>query len=112
MNAKRADQLRDLKVMPIGEVIARIKDRTQSKPIQVVEDWRQRLPPRSRWFPGCLSDPACQVCWGTGYLRLDLPIHHPRFGMLHLCECMPQDAPPPPDEEREKAVIVARKRRE
>jgi DNA replication protein DnaC len=35
------------------------------------------------------SDPEwlCPVCGGTGYLRQDVPIHHPEFGKLVPCQC-------------------------
>ncbi len=29
----------------------------------------------------------CPVCHGKGYIYRDLPIHHPEFGKLVLCEC-------------------------
>ncbi len=34
-----------------------------------------------------LGDPNCPNCQGLGYYRLDLPLGHPEFGKLHLCEC-------------------------
>jgi DNA replication protein DnaC len=30
---------------------------------------------------------VCPICKGKGYLSRDLPIHHPEFGKLVLCEC-------------------------
>ena len=50
-------------------------------------DWRERIPNGSRWFPGCPGDPSCQECDGTGYLRLDFPVGHPAFGDAFLCSC-------------------------
>lgn len=29
----------------------------------------------------------CPVCGGTGYLRQDVPVHHPNFGKLVPCQC-------------------------
>lgn len=34
-----------------------------------------------------LGDPDCPVCHGLGYLRSDLPIEHPDFGRLEICQC-------------------------
>ena len=113
MNSGRAKQLRDLKILPIGEVIERLKEQARKShtKIRVVDDWKDRIPAGSKWFPGCLADPACQYCQGMGYVRLELPVWHPQFGKVHLCDCMPADAPPPPDEEREKDAQVMRRRR-
>ncbi len=33
------------------------------------------------------GDPACPKCHGVGYLRMDLPVGHPEFGKLQVCEC-------------------------
>ncbi len=33
------------------------------------------------------GDPNCPNCQGLGYYRLDLPLGHPEFGKIHLCEC-------------------------
>ena len=51
------------------------------------EEWRKALPPGSRWQPGYPGDPACKICEGTGFLRLDLPVGHRYFGQVFLCEC-------------------------
>ena len=55
---------------------------------QLVRDWREMIPWDSRWSPGDPGNPNCKQCAGTGYLRIaDLPIGHPLFGKLVLCEC-------------------------
>lgn len=33
------------------------------------------------------GDPNCPICHGLGYYRLDVPIGHPDFGKVHLCDC-------------------------
>ena len=33
------------------------------------------------------GDPECPNCNGIGYLRVDLPIGHPDFGKIEICEC-------------------------
>lgn len=33
------------------------------------------------------GDPACPKCHGVGYLRRDLPVGHPEFGKLQVCDC-------------------------
>jgi len=36
---------------------------------------------------GLLGDPACPVCGGLGYVRLEVPVGHPDFGRLQVCTC-------------------------
>jgi len=33
-------------------------------------------------------DSVCPSCGGTGYLREDVPVGHPRFGKLVACQCL------------------------
>jgi DNA replication protein DnaC len=33
------------------------------------------------------GDPNCKICGGGGYYRLDVPIGHPEFGRLQICQC-------------------------
>lgn len=94
-------------VKSASEIISEMKmNRTSTK---LVRDWRSLIPPGSRWNPKDPGDPACKECEGTGYLRIEgLPIGHPAFGKIFLCDCaksrvkqMPQmpkeyDAPEPP----------------
>jgi DNA replication protein DnaC len=34
-----------------------------------------------------LGDPDCPICGGIGYLRLQVPVGHPDFGHLVICDC-------------------------
>jgi DNA replication protein DnaC len=34
-----------------------------------------------------VGDPACPICHGLGYIRLDVPVGHPHFGKLFPCTC-------------------------
>ncbi len=34
-----------------------------------------------------LGKSDCPHCHGLGYLRADVPIDHPEFGKIHVCEC-------------------------
>ncbi len=34
-----------------------------------------------------LGDPDCPFCQGLGYLRSDVPVSHPDFGRLQICQC-------------------------
>jgi len=34
-----------------------------------------------------VGDPACDICRGMGYIRLDVPLVHPNFGKLFPCTC-------------------------
>ncbi|MEI7847150.1 MAG: hypothetical protein WCK35_15230, partial [Chloroflexota bacterium] len=31
--------------------------------------------------------PGCPICGGLGYLRRDLPLGHPEFGKVSICDC-------------------------
>ena len=33
------------------------------------------------------GDPDCELCEGTGYVRRDVPVDHPDFGKIEICEC-------------------------
>lgn len=79
---------------------------------RLVRDWKQMIPEGSRWFPGSKGNPACKVCLGTGYVRLELenrplPVGHKFFGKLFICDCVQHamknipttDAPKPDPEE-------------
>ena len=44
----------------------------------------------------------CSICNGMGWLRQDLPTHHPDFGSLVRCECNPAQGEP--EEEKEPRV--------
>ncbi len=34
-----------------------------------------------------LGDPDCEICGGIGWVRQDLPITHPDFGRMQVCQC-------------------------
>jgi DNA replication protein DnaC len=68
----------------IRNVVLQLKSAAVSS---VAEDWQSALPAGSKWRPGDLGDPACPECHGVGYMRLDMPIGHPVFGKLFICEC-------------------------
>lgn len=40
----------------------------------------------------------CKICDGWGWVRQDLPSHHPEFGQLVRCECKggPEEKPEDP----------------
>lgn len=69
----------------IRSVLARLQQPQETR--RLVDDWATQLPGGSRWFPGATGDPACSACRGIGYLRLELPLGHPSFGKLFVCEC-------------------------
>lgn len=69
----------------INELLSEMK--TRKSGVKFVHDWRSRLPAGSRWNPGDPGKADCKICEGIGYLRVDLPIGHPDFGKLFLCEC-------------------------
>ena len=53
----------------------------------LVHNWREMIPPGSRWEPGFDGKPDCPTCLGTGYVRLNVPVHHALFGKLVACDC-------------------------
>jgi len=91
----------------ISEVMIELQDRSNSK-AKLVRDWRALLPSRSRWFPGCPGDPACRECEGLGYLRIEgLPVSHPYFGKLILCDCTAGRAAPTKPREHDASNLRA-----
>lgn len=80
----------------ISEVVDELTA-TKSAKIRFVENWREMIPPGSRWRPGDKGDPTCQSCKGIGYVRMDFPVGHPDFGKLFECECVNGAVIVPPD---------------
>ena len=33
------------------------------------------------------GNPDCPICHGIGFVRQDMPIDHPKFGQMQICEC-------------------------
>lgn len=88
----------------VKDIIAQI--RTRKGGTELVRDWKSMIPADSKWQPNDPGNPACKLgCEGTGYVRLDLPLGHPKFGHVFLCECVDQvkyAAPAPVVEEKGK----------
>ncbi|MGB9673519.1 MAG: ATP-binding protein [Anaerolineales bacterium] len=38
------------------------------------------------------GDPNCPICHGSGYVRLEVPLGHPQFGKIQICECRASQA--------------------
>ena len=53
----------------------------KNPPSQKEEDSQTR---KDQPFAG---DPDCPICHGLGYVRLEVPIGHPEFGKIQICEC-------------------------
>jgi hypothetical protein len=71
----------------ISEVIAQMNNNPKRK--RFVRDWKDTIPEGSRWNPGDPGNPTCKECEGTGFLRIGgLPVGHPNFGKLFLCDCV------------------------
>ncbi|GAB4473849.1 MAG: hypothetical protein Kow0088_09410 [Anaerolineales bacterium] len=34
-----------------------------------------------------VGDPNCPICHGLGYIRWDVPVGHPKFGKVEICDC-------------------------
>jgi DNA replication protein DnaC len=52
-----------------------------------------------------VGDPNCPHCGGLGYLRRDLPVGHPDFGRLEICECRRQSVT---DQVRNRLFSISR----
>lgn len=55
--------------------------------VRISEDWKIMLPPGSKWEPGKLGRPDCAMCYGLGFVSVDLPLGHPKQGKVLYCEC-------------------------
>jgi DNA replication protein DnaC len=62
----------------IDETLKRVAAATKTGKVETVRD------------PGLVGDPNCPLCGGLGYLRRDLPLGHPDFGRIEICECRRQ----------------------
>ena len=75
------------KTQTLSEAMADFKiTRTRHIP---AADWKKTLPEGSHWQPGFPGQPGCKKCLGLGYLTLNVGVHHPQFGKLIVCECVP-----------------------
>lgn len=72
----------------IAEALAELKRSVNAPEMQYVEDWKAHIPSWSRWTPGSRAKPDCPICKGFEYLRVDVPVGHPMFGKMFLCECV------------------------
>ena len=79
---------RDRRPVKLNEAVQRIQNAGMAR--QYVHNWKDYVPPGSKWDPGSPGMPDCKVCLGLGYLRQELPVGHPDFGRLWLCECVPE----------------------
>jgi hypothetical protein len=77
--------MRETRITTMKDVLAEMA--TPNGAPEMVRDWRSMVPEGSRWHPNDPGNPACKICEGTGYLRLDLPVGHKHFGELIFCEC-------------------------
>lgn len=63
---------------PIGKTIKRITEATSmTKKIEKSRSAKKSAGKNS----------TCPICGGIGYVRRDLPLDHPDFGRLEVCEC-------------------------
>jgi len=42
--------------------------------------------------PETIDDDVCPLCGGCGFLRRDVPLHHPEFGQAVPCRCVGQES--------------------
>lgn len=55
--------------------------------VKIAHEWKQLLPPGSKWQPGLPGMYDCAVCFGLGFVSVDLPLGHKKHGKLFSCEC-------------------------
>ena len=72
-------------VMTVSQLLQELK--AHKSELRTVTNWKDMIPADSDWHPGDPGDPNCKICHGPGYLRMDFPIGHPRFGCVFLCDC-------------------------
>jgi DNA replication protein DnaC len=63
----------------IEETLKKIADATSKVPSQSSLSTNHRTD-----LPG---DPDCPICGGLGFVRQELPIGHPDFGKVEICQC-------------------------
>ena len=68
----------------INKTLARVQSDTQTVNSQNSSSEIERL---EKW----LGDPNCPHCGGVGYLRMDVPLGHEKFGKLEPCICRAGD---------------------
>lgn len=71
----------------IASAIARAQSGATTNAQQYIRNWKETLPPGSRWMPGDMGDPNCAHCRGLGYVKLALRVGHPDFGKMFTCDC-------------------------
>lgn len=68
---------------PIGKIIKKITDATSKENMETSANTDR---PSSKVF----DQKKCPICGGIGYVRRDLPVDHPDFGLLEVCSCQKQ----------------------
>ena len=69
----------------LTENLRQIHIANEKQKINYIKDWKHSIPDWSQWTPGSHGNPECQTCLGTGWVRPDVPTHHPHFGKLMAC---------------------------
>jgi DNA replication protein DnaC len=68
----------------INKTLARVQSDTQTVSSQ---NSSSGIESAEKW----LGDPDCPHCGGVGYLRMDVPLGHEKFGKLEPCVCRARD---------------------
>jgi len=53
-------------------------------------NWKHAVQPKGQTL--LLCNPDCDTCYGTGYIRYDVPVYDPRFGRLSPCPKLPPES--------------------
>jgi DNA replication protein DnaC len=70
---------------PIGETLKRITAATSKGNMEKSENTKKKTAePKDK-------QDVCPICGGIGYVRRDLPIDDPNFGMLEVCQCQKEN---------------------
>jgi DNA replication protein DnaC len=68
----------------INEILKKTAENMSKANTQNSSITDSNLPRETKALPG---DPNCPKCHGLGYYRLEVPVDHPSFGKVFVCDC-------------------------
>jgi DNA replication protein DnaC len=70
---------------PIGETIKKITAATSKVNMEKSDNTKKKS------STGFQEPEVCPICGGIGYVRRDLPVDDPNFGLLEVCQCQKEN---------------------